>query len=101
MGRKGGLGNAAIMDVIRERAVASPLLQYKRHTVVDGSYAPAFAVNQIMKDLDIIGEVSQQDHCPIPLAAQVRQQYVAAFVDGCGELDFLLPAREAARVAGL
>jgi len=31
----------------------------------------------------------------------VRQQYEAAFVDGCGELDFLLPAREAARVAGL
>ena len=97
MGRKGGLGNAAIMDVIRERAVASPLLQYKRHTVVDGSYAPAFAVNQIMKDLDIIGEVSQQDHCPMPLAAQVRQQYEAAFVNGCGDLDFFVLARQAAR----
>ena len=49
-----------MMDVICESAVASPLLQYKRDMVVDGSYAPAFAVNQIMKDLDIIGEVSQQ-----------------------------------------
>lgn len=55
MGRKGGLGNAAMMDVICESAVASPLLQYKRDMVVDGSYAPAFAVNQIMKGLDIIG----------------------------------------------
>jgi 3-hydroxyisobutyrate dehydrogenase-like beta-hydroxyacid dehydrogenase len=69
MGRKGGgLGNAAKMDVICESAVAFPLLQYKRDMVVDGSYAPTFAVNQIMKDLDIIGEVSRQDHCPIPLA---------------------------------
>jgi 3-hydroxyisobutyrate dehydrogenase-like beta-hydroxyacid dehydrogenase len=36
------------------------------------SYAPAFAVNQIMKDLDIIGEVSRQDHCSMPLATQVK-----------------------------
>ena len=97
MGRKGGLGNAAMMDVICESAVGSPLLQYKRDMVVDGSYAPAFAVNQIMKDLDIIGEVSRQDHCPMPLAAQVRQQYEAAFVNGCGDLDFFVLAREAAR----
>jgi 3-hydroxyisobutyrate dehydrogenase-like beta-hydroxyacid dehydrogenase len=100
MGRKGGLGNAAMMDVICQSAVAS-LLQYKRDMVIDGSYAPAFAVNQIMKDLDIIGEVSRQDHCPMPLAAQVRQQYEAAFVNGCGDLDFFVLAREAARVAGL
>jgi 3-hydroxyisobutyrate dehydrogenase-like beta-hydroxyacid dehydrogenase len=97
MGRKGGLGNAAMMDVICESAVGSPLLQYKRDMVVDGSYAPAFAVNQIMKDLDIIGEVSRQDHCPMPLAAQVRQQYEAAFVNGCGDLDFFVLAREATR----
>jgi 3-hydroxyisobutyrate dehydrogenase-like beta-hydroxyacid dehydrogenase len=100
MGRKGGLGNAAMMDVICQSAVASPLLQYKRD-MVDGSYAPAFAVNQIMKDLDIIGEVSRQDHCPTPFAPQVRQQYEAAFVNGCGDLDFFVLAREAARVAGL
>jgi 3-hydroxyisobutyrate dehydrogenase-like beta-hydroxyacid dehydrogenase len=97
MGRKGGLGNAAMTDVICESAVGSPLLQYKRDMVVDGSYPPAFAVNQIMKDLDVIGEVSRQDHCPIPLAAQVRQQYEAAFVNGCGDLDFFVLAREAAR----
>jgi 3-hydroxyisobutyrate dehydrogenase-like beta-hydroxyacid dehydrogenase len=97
MGRKGGLGNVAMMDVICESAVASSLLQYKRDMVVDGSYAPAFAVNQIMKDLDIISEVSRQDHCPMPLAAQVRQQYEAAFVNGCGDLDFFVLARQAAR----
>ena len=101
MGRKGGLGNAEMMDVICQSAVASPLLQYKRDTVVNGAYAPAFAVKQMMKDLDIIAEVSRQDHCPMPLAAQVRQQYEAAFVNGCGDLDFFVLAREAARIAGL
>jgi 3-hydroxyisobutyrate dehydrogenase-like beta-hydroxyacid dehydrogenase len=89
MGRKGGLGNAEMMDVICQSAVASPLLQYKRDTVVNGAYDPAFAVKQIMKDLDIIAEVSRQDHCPMPLVAQVRQQYEAAFVNGCGGSRFL------------
>jgi hypothetical protein len=52
-------------------------------------------------DLDIIGEVSRQNHCPMPLVAQLRQQYEAAFVNDCGDLDFFVLAREAARVAGL
>ena len=45
-----------MMDVICQSAVASPLLQYKRDTVVNSAYDPAFTVKQIMKDLDIIAE---------------------------------------------
>jgi 3-hydroxyisobutyrate dehydrogenase-like beta-hydroxyacid dehydrogenase len=101
MGRKGGLGNAEMMDVICQSAVASPLLQYKRDTIVHSAYEPAFTVKQIMKDLDIIADVSRQDHCPMPLVAQIRQQYEAAFANGCGDLDFFVLAREAARIAGL
>lgn len=101
MGRKGGLGAAVMMDVIGQSAVASPLLQYKRDTVVNGAYAPAFTVQQIMKDFDIIADVSRQDHCPMPLVAQIRQQYEAAFANGCGDLDFFVLVREAARIAGL
>ena len=69
--------------------------------VVNDFYDPAFTVTQIMKDLDIIADVARRDHCPIPLVAQVRQQYEAAFANGCGEMDFFVLAREAARIAGL
>jgi 3-hydroxyisobutyrate dehydrogenase-like beta-hydroxyacid dehydrogenase len=101
MGRKGGLGVATMMEVIGQSAVASPLLQYKRDTIESGSYAPAFTVQQIMKDFDIIAEVSRRDHCPMPLVAQIRQQYEAAFAGGCGDLDFFVLVREAARIAGV
>ena len=101
MGSKGGLGAAVMMEVIGQSAVASPLLQYKRDTVLNGTYAPAFTVQQIMKDFDIIADVSRQDHCPMPLVAQIRQQYEAAFANGCGDLDFFVLVREAARIAGL
>ena len=101
MGRKGGLENAKMMDVICESAVASPLLQYKRDTVVGDDYEPAFTVKQIMKDLDMISDVSRKDHCPMPLVAQIRQQYEAAFANGCGDLDFFVLTREVARIAGV
>jgi 3-hydroxyisobutyrate dehydrogenase-like beta-hydroxyacid dehydrogenase len=101
MGRKGGLGAAVMMDVICQSAVASPLLQCKRDTVVNGTYAPAFTVRQVVKDFDIIADVSRRDHSPMPLFAQIRQQYEASFASGCGDLDFFVLVREAARVAGL
>jgi 3-hydroxyisobutyrate dehydrogenase-like beta-hydroxyacid dehydrogenase len=69
--------------------------------VVNEAYAPAFTVKQIMKDFDIITEVSWQDHCPMPLVAQIRQQYEAAFTNGCGDLDFFVLVHQAARIAGL
>jgi 3-hydroxyisobutyrate dehydrogenase-like beta-hydroxyacid dehydrogenase len=101
MGRKGGLGAALMMDVIGQSAVASPLLQYKRDTVANQAYTPAFTVRQMMKDFDLIAEVSRGDHCPMPLVAQIRQQYEAAFTAGCGDLDFFVLVREAARIAGM
>ena len=36
----------------------------------------------------------------MPLA-QIRQQYEAAFANRCGDLDFFVLVREAARIAGL
>jgi 3-hydroxyisobutyrate dehydrogenase-like beta-hydroxyacid dehydrogenase len=101
MGRKGGLGNAEMMEVICQSAVASPLFQYKRDAVVNRAYEPAFTVKQMMKDFDIIADVARHDHCLMPLVAQIRQQYEAAFANGCGNLDFFVLVQEAARIAGL
>jgi 3-hydroxyisobutyrate dehydrogenase-like beta-hydroxyacid dehydrogenase len=101
MGRKGGLGVAEMMEVICESAVASPLLGYKRDMIVNGNYEAAFTVKQIMKDLEIFATVARRDNCPTPLVAQIRQQYQAALANDCGDLDFFVLAREAARIAGL
>ena len=37
----------------------------------------------------------------MPLGAQIRQQFEAAFANGCGDRDFFVLVREAARIAGL
>ncbi len=89
-GRKGGLSVADMLDVIGQSAVASPLIGYKRDMVVSGDYAPAFTVEQMIKDFDLIMDTARTDHVPMMMAALVRQQYEQAFADGDGQRDFFV-----------
>lgn len=99
--QKGGLDMATTLEVINNSAVASPLIGYKTKMMVTGDYTPAFAVSGMMKDFDIALGVGRSKHIPLPLIAQVRQSYEAAYAAGAGEDDFFVLVREAARNAGL
>lgn len=98
-GRKGGLDLATMLDVIAQSAVASPLIDYKRKALVEGDYTPAFALSQIMKDFDLLLMTGAQQHCPLPLAAQIRQQFEGANARGHGARDFFVLAADIARLA--
>jgi len=100
-GRKGGLDNATMLDVITQSAVASPLIGYKRDMIVSGDYTPAFPISGMMKDFDILLSVGRSAHCPLPLAAQIRQFYEAAYVRGQGDRDFFALVEEFAQLAGV
>jgi 3-hydroxyisobutyrate dehydrogenase-like beta-hydroxyacid dehydrogenase len=99
--RKGGISLADALEVYSKSAVAMPLLEYKRATILEGTYDPAFAVSQMMKDLDIALSVGRQMHLPLPLASQVRQQYEAAYLHGNGERDIFVLVKEIAELAGV
>ncbi len=99
--KKGGLDMATTLEVINNSAVASPLIGYKTKMLVSGDYTPAFPVAGMMKDFDIALGVGRSEHIPLPLIAQVRQSYEAAFAAGAAEEDFFALVREAARIAGL
>lgn len=100
-GRKGGLDLESTLEVVANSAVSSPLIGYKIRTILEGTYEPAFTVAQMMKDYDIVLSVARSNHTPMPLLAQIRQQYEAAFAGGSGERDFFVLVEEAARHAGL
>ncbi|PSJ65343.1 NAD(P)-dependent oxidoreductase [Kumtagia ephedrae] len=97
---KGGISLADAIEVYSKSAVATPLLDYKRAMILEGRYDPAFAVTQMMKDLDIALSVGRDLHAPLPLAAQVRQQYEAAYLHGRGERDMFVLVKEMADLAG-
>ncbi len=90
LGLKGDLSLSDMLDVIGQSAVASPLLGYKKGMVVKGDYAPAFTVEQMIKDFDLIMDTARADHVPMNMAALVRQRYEQAYVDGDGQRDFFV-----------
>jgi 3-hydroxyisobutyrate dehydrogenase-like beta-hydroxyacid dehydrogenase len=101
LGRKGGLSNAQMLEVITQSAVASPLIGYKKDMIVRGDYAPAATLNMLAKDLDIFLSVGRETHTPLPASDAIRKIYEAASARGLGEQDFFVLVSEAARLAGL
>lgn len=98
---KGGLDMATTLEVMNNSAVASPLIGYKTQMLISGDYTPAFPVTGMIKDFDLALGVGQSEHLPLPLIAQVRQNYEAAYAAGAAEEDFFVLVRQAARIAGL
>ena len=90
LGRKGDLGLDVMLDVIGQSAVASPLIGYKRDTILKGAYEPAFTVEQMIKDFDLIMDTARHDHVPMFAAALIRQQYEEALARGEGQKDFFV-----------
>ncbi|MBL0371132.1 NAD(P)-dependent oxidoreductase [Rhizobium sp. KVB221] len=98
--RKGGVGTETMLEVLNASPVASPLLTAKTETMVNGDYSPDVKVRQMMKDLDLLLSVGRDVHCPLPLAAQIRQQYELAYNAGEGDSDFFVLTRQALLHAG-
>jgi 3-hydroxyisobutyrate dehydrogenase-like beta-hydroxyacid dehydrogenase len=96
LGRKGNLSIGMMLDVICESAVASPLIGYKRDMLISGDYAPAFTVEQMIKDFDLIMDAARNSHVPMFLSAIVRQQYEQASVSGDAQKDFFVLCKPAA-----
>ena len=96
LARRGGLDVGAVMDVIAESAVGSPLIQYKRAAVVSGDFTAAFSVSQMLKDFELIAQAAEATACAMPLMDDIRQTFRAAVARGLGARDFfVLTAKDA------
>ncbi len=90
IGRKGGIKPEVMLEVINNSAVASPLIRYKTDMLVSGNFTPAFSVNQMIKDFDILLDVGKETHCPLHVMALIRQLYESSFDIGNGDRDFFV-----------
>lgn len=99
LGRKGGLDDATMMEVITQSAVASPLIGYKKAMIVSGNYAPAATLNMLRKDVDLFLSAGEQMGLALPAGELVRTTYDAAAARGLGEQDFFVLVREAGQAS--
>ncbi|RYB05237.1 NAD(P)-dependent oxidoreductase [Lichenibacterium ramalinae] len=93
IGRCGGLPVSVLMDVICQSAVGSPLLAYKQEAVVRQDFEPSFSIEQMIKDLELIGDVAAAAGVSTVLSDVVRRRFEAARRQGLGEMDYFVLAQ--------
>jgi 3-hydroxyisobutyrate dehydrogenase-like beta-hydroxyacid dehydrogenase len=75
LARAGGIGWEAMLDVIGDSVVASPLVKYKLEPLRRRDFTPAATSALLLKDLDLMVEAARQAGLQVPLAAQMQSLY--------------------------
>src|SRR5687768_7786006 len=90
---KGGIGWEAILDVIGESAVGSPLVKYKIDPLKRLDFSPAASHALLKKDLDLIVATAKAAGVPVPLAEHMHAVYKELLAAGRAEEDFFSATR--------
>jgi 3-hydroxyisobutyrate dehydrogenase-like beta-hydroxyacid dehydrogenase len=77
LAQKGGIGWEAMLDLLGESVVASPLVKYKLDPLRRRDYTPTATGALLLKDLDLIVETARQAGVDVPLAKEVQAAYRA------------------------
>jgi 3-hydroxyisobutyrate dehydrogenase-like beta-hydroxyacid dehydrogenase len=77
LAQKGGIGWEAMLDLLGESVVASPLVKYKLEPLRRRDYTPTATGALVLKDLDLIVETARQAGVEVPLAKEVQAAYRA------------------------
>lgn len=85
---RGGIGWEAILDVIGESAVGSPLVKYKLDPLKRRDFTPAATNALVKKDLDLIVAAAAAAGVPVPLAQHMQSIYRDMLAAGRDEDDF-------------
>ncbi len=88
LARKGGIGWEAMLDVIGDSVVASPLVKYKLEPLRRRDFTPAATSALMLKDLDLMVEAARQAGVPVPLAAQMQSLYRGIMDSELADEDF-------------
>ena len=88
LGNSGGLDRDLMVDIIKNSAVGSPLINYKEKTLKERDFTPAFSAEQMAKDFDLILQAGRSANVPLTMAAQTREHWSTMISMGRGEHDY-------------
>lgn len=88
LGEHGGLSRKDMMEVILESAVTSPLLEYKKGTIVGTDPETAFRLDQMVKDFSLIVAAARRENIELDVANLILEQYQQAAQNGRAGEDF-------------
>jgi 3-hydroxyisobutyrate dehydrogenase-like beta-hydroxyacid dehydrogenase len=85
---KGGIGWEAMLDLIGESVVASPLVKYKLDPLRRRDFTPAATSALLLKDLDLMVEAARQAGLEVPLASHMQALYRGVMSSTLANEDF-------------
>ena len=88
LGKAGGLEWNSMIEIIKNSAVGSPVINYKEQMLKERDFEPAFSAKQMAKDFDLILEAGRSGNIPLSIAAQTRQSWSSMIATGRGEKDY-------------
>ncbi len=101
MARKGNIEWDAMLELVADSAVGSPMIQYKVPPLRERDFTSTFSAAQMAKDLDLILNCAHGAGVPVPLAAQMREAYTSLIGSGHGDDDYIATVHHTERLAGL
>jgi 3-hydroxyisobutyrate dehydrogenase-like beta-hydroxyacid dehydrogenase len=101
MARKGNIGWDAMLELMADSAVGSPMVKYKTLPLMERDFTSTFSAAQMAKDLDLILGCAHGAGVPVPLAAQMREAYASLIATGHGNDDYIATVHHTERLSGL
>ena len=101
LGAKAGIPTDLMLDVLKNSASSSRVLEVRGPNIAKGEYQAQFMMKLLFKDLGLALEMADVDCVPLPIVALARQIYAQALADGKGDQDFSAIAATAEKLSGV
>jgi 3-hydroxyisobutyrate dehydrogenase-like beta-hydroxyacid dehydrogenase len=101
LGLKAGLDPRLMLEVLRESAAASRMLDLRGPLMVDRHYEAQMKIEMFLKDVSLILENGHQLKMPLPLAAAMQQMFMTAYNDGRGLQEMAAVIEAYRRIGGV
>lgn len=87
IGEHAGLQREQLIEMIGQSAVATPMLNAKKDSLLKEEFPSAFMISLLSKDLGLLMDEARRDGVDLPLAAAADRTFADAKEHGKGEMD--------------
>lgn len=101
LGRKGGLSPALLVEILRESAAASKMLEVRGPLMADRRFEPQMKMELFLKDFKLMLEEGQRLGVPLPLTSLTQQLCTATVAAGRGGEDLASVITVLEQLAGI
>lgn len=98
---KSGVDAARFLEILTDTSLNAPAYRNYGRLIIERPVNPTFTLRLGMKDIDLALQAGGQTGVPMPMAALIREQHVAAINQGYGDDDWAALGNYIARSAGL